>query len=120
MRFGQFLRGQRQTRHLSLMQLADLTQTSSSYLSRIERDLRKPPSPAILRRLAEALGISYEQLMEHAGYLTTRLHEDAMPYGIKPDDWKEAVATLSDDDWADVWALIQNKVARRKQGHSSR
>ncbi|PSR24273.1 MAG: XRE family transcriptional regulator [Sulfobacillus thermosulfidooxidans] len=120
MQFGKFLREQRQAKHLSLVALAERTATSSSYLSRIERGLRNPPSPAVLRRLAQALDIPYEQLMERAGYLNTTLHEEPVFYGgINHQQWQEAVSTLSDEDWTDVWALIQNKVARRKQGHSS-
>ncbi len=118
MRFGQFLREQRQARNLSLVQLARLSQTSASYLSRVERSLRNPPGPAILLRLAEALGTDYQKLMENAGYLDGHLREDTVPYGIPTRDWKDAVAILTEDDWADIWALVQNKVARRKQGHS--
>ncbi|AUW94225.1 MAG: transcriptional regulator [Sulfobacillus thermosulfidooxidans] len=119
MRFGHFLRSRRQACHLSLVELARLSRTSPSYLSRVERGLREPPRPAILGRLADALDLPYEQLMQQAGYLTPHLQEESAPYGIQPDEWAEALATLSEDDWADVRALIQNKVARRKQGHSS-
>ncbi len=120
MQFGKFLRKQRKDKQLSLIDLAKRTATSSSYLSRIERGLRNPPSPAVLRRLAQALDVSYEQLMEQAGYLNNTLREDPVWYGgINHQQWQEAVSTLSDEDWTDVWALIQNKVARRKQGHSS-
>ncbi len=118
MQFGQFLREQRQAKHLSLIVLAERTATSSSYLSRIERGLRNPPSPAVLRRLAQALEIPYEQLMTQAGYLNTTLHEEPISYGgINHQQWQEAMSALSEEDWTDIWALIQNKVARRKQGH---
>jgi transcriptional regulator with XRE-family HTH domain len=120
LQFGQFLRQQRQAKRLSLVVLAKRTATSSSYLSRIERGLRNPPSPAVLRRLAQALDISYEQLMAHAGYLNNTLHEEPLSYGgINRQQWQEAISALSEEDWTDIWALIQNKVARRKQGHSS-
>jgi transcriptional regulator with XRE-family HTH domain len=65
---GEFIRNQRSITRLSLRQLANLAHISNPYLSQIERGVHEP-SAAILRRLAEALGISPEKLFEHAGFL---------------------------------------------------
>ena len=63
--FGRYLRTQRQLAQLSLRQLAELTRVSNPYLSQIERGLHQP-SVAVIRSLAEALGLSTEQLLAQA------------------------------------------------------
>ena len=42
---------------------------SNAYLSQLENQKIKKPSPIVLRRLAEVYGAPYETLMEKAGYL---------------------------------------------------
>jgi len=63
--FGQYLRSQRQLARLSLRQLAEITRVSNPYLSQIERGLHQP-SVTIIKTLAEALGVSPEDLLAHA------------------------------------------------------
>jgi transcriptional regulator with XRE-family HTH domain len=63
--FGSYLRSQRQLARLSLRQLAELTRVSNPYLSQIERGLHQP-SVAVIRALAEALGLSVEQVLAQA------------------------------------------------------
>jgi transcriptional regulator with XRE-family HTH domain len=63
--FGQYLRSQRQMAQLSLRQLAELTRISNPYLSQIERGLHQP-SVTIIKTLADALGVSAEDLLAHA------------------------------------------------------
>jgi transcriptional regulator with XRE-family HTH domain len=45
-----------------LNQFADQVGVSPSWLSRIERDLTKNPSPEVLKRLAEGLGTQITQI----------------------------------------------------------
>ena len=54
---GESIRSLRETRSLSLKQLADATGLTQSFLSQVERDLTSP-SVASLRKIAEALGTS--------------------------------------------------------------
>ena len=63
--FGSYLRAQRQLAQMSLRQLAELTRISNPYLSQIERGLHQP-SVSIIRALAEALGLSVEDLLAQA------------------------------------------------------
>jgi len=67
-KFGQYLRRLRKKKNLSLRQLSDLTGISDSYLSLIEKGKRGVPRPEYLRRLAEALGVSYDDMLAKAGY----------------------------------------------------
>ncbi|OBZ16354.1 transcriptional regulator [Bacillus sp. FJAT-27264] len=67
--FGRFLKELREQRGLTINQLASAAGVSGSQISRIENGLRGIPKPATLRKIAEATGCSYEELMERAGYL---------------------------------------------------
>jgi transcriptional regulator with XRE-family HTH domain len=65
---GAFIRRQRQQANLSLRQLADRTKLSNPYLSQIERGLHEP-SVRVIRLISEALNVSAETLLAHAGLL---------------------------------------------------
>jgi transcriptional regulator with XRE-family HTH domain len=67
--FGEFLKQLRERNSLTINQLAALAGISGSQISRIENGVRGVPKPATLRKIAEATDVSYEELMEHAGYL---------------------------------------------------
>lgn len=70
--FGKHLKAARENKKMTLEVLGTKVNLSKSYLSHIENGRREPPSPEILRKLAEALGISYEELMIKAGYWNYR------------------------------------------------
>jgi transcriptional regulator with XRE-family HTH domain len=65
---GAFIRSQRELANLSLRQMATLADISNPYLSQIERGLHEP-SVHVLRSIAQALNLSAETLLEHAGLL---------------------------------------------------
>ena len=65
---GAFIRGQRQLAHLSLRQMAELTDLSNAYLSQIERGLHQP-SVRVLKAVAIALDVPPETLLARAGLL---------------------------------------------------
>lgn len=67
--FGDYLRRLREQKGLSIQQLAAHAGISGAQISRIENGIRGVPKPATLRKISEAVGIGYEELMEHAGYL---------------------------------------------------
>lgn len=68
---GQFLASIRNDRKLTLRQVEEATskQVSNAYLSQIENDKIRKPSPNILHTLAQLYGISFERLMVMAGYV---------------------------------------------------
>ena len=61
---AQELHAARRKRQLSLEQLAELSGVSRSMISKIERS-EAVPSTTVLARLAEALGLTFSQLMSH-------------------------------------------------------
>jgi transcriptional regulator with XRE-family HTH domain len=67
---GAFIRAQRQLADLSLREMAALTRISNAYLSQVERGLHQP-SLTVLRAIADALGLTTEQLLAKAGWTQT-------------------------------------------------
>jgi transcriptional regulator with XRE-family HTH domain len=65
---GAFIRAQRQLADLSLREMAALTRISNAYLSQVERGLHQP-SLTVLRAIADALGLTTEQLLAKAGWV---------------------------------------------------
>lgn len=71
--FGDFLRAQRRLAQLSLRDLADRTNVSNPYLSQLERGLHEP-SMRVVKAIADALNLSAETLLVHAGLLDDDAH----------------------------------------------
>ena len=81
-------------------------QVSNAYLSQIENDKIRKPSPNVLHSLAETYAISFENLMDKAGYLmslTNRPDEDPRgrgrlaafaEYNLTPDEESELLQYL--------------------------
>ena len=69
---GQYLSGIRTGLGLSLREVEEKTnkEVSNAYLSQIENNKIKQPSPNILNTLAELYEIDFANLMELAGYVT--------------------------------------------------
>lgn len=67
--FGERLKELREQRSLSVNQLAIYAGVSAAAISRIENGHRGVPKPATIRKLADALKMPYEQLMDIAGYM---------------------------------------------------
>ena len=65
---GAFIRVQRRLADMSLREMAALTSISNAYLSQIERGLHQP-SLRVLRSIAQALGLSPEELLRRANFL---------------------------------------------------
>ena len=65
---GAVLRQARDVRALSAVDAARAASISGAYLSKLENDAVKRPSPPVLLQLAEALRLPYADLMRLAGY----------------------------------------------------
>lgn len=68
---GEFLANVRTMKQLTLRAVEEATNhdISNAYLSQLEHGGIKKPSPNILHQLAAVYGISYELLMDKAGYI---------------------------------------------------
>jgi transcriptional regulator with XRE-family HTH domain len=74
---GGFIRAQRQLANLSLREMASMTSVSNAYLSQVERGLHQP-SLTVLRAIADALGLTTDQLLAKAGW-TRAVGDDLSP-----------------------------------------
>lgn len=66
---GEILRQARGTRGLSLDAASRAAKISQGYLHKLEAGRVENPSPRVLQRLSEVLGVPYRRLMELADYL---------------------------------------------------
>ena len=66
---GAYVKKRRIEQGLSIRKLAELANISHTEVKRIEDGLRKQTSPQVLRSIASALEVPYENLMLAAGYL---------------------------------------------------
>jgi transcriptional regulator with XRE-family HTH domain len=66
--FGEMLRRAREVREMSAVDAARAAGISAAYLSKLESDAVKKPSPHVLHQLSEALAVPYAELMRLSGY----------------------------------------------------
>jgi len=66
---GLALRHAREVRELSGIDASRAAGISAAYLSKLENDAVKKPSPHVLHQLSEALAIPYAELMRLSGYI---------------------------------------------------
>lgn len=88
---GKHLEAIRKDRKLTQRQVEEATnkEVSNAYLSQIENDQIKQPSPHVLHTLAELYKSSYEHLMELAGYVVSSGDRE-------PDERHGRLATFSE------------------------
>lgn len=65
---GGVLRQAREVRELTAVDAARAADISPAYLSKLENDAVKKPSPHVLHQLSVALAIPYAELMRLSGY----------------------------------------------------
>jgi len=70
MNISEYLKKLREDKGCSINQLALYSGVSAAHISRIERGLREA-SPDILEKLSKSLGVSHEELMVKAGYISS-------------------------------------------------
>lgn len=68
-KFGPYLRSLRKQKALTLKQVEKAARVSNSFLSQVERGLRRPPRPDILNRLAAVYDVPVQELFYVAGYI---------------------------------------------------
>jgi transcriptional regulator with XRE-family HTH domain len=65
-----YIKAKRLERNLSQRQLAELSGVSNTEIWQIENGRRQKVQPYILRSIAPHLGVSYEELLKIAGYIS--------------------------------------------------
>lgn len=115
--FGAYLRGLRKDRNLTLKELKGLTGISHSYLSQVETGVRGTPSPEYLRLLYKPLDVTYEELMEKAGYSREKEEEleqaliEFKGYDLGLDKKiKDVFNNLTNDETVDFYQFLKDEV----------
>lgn len=116
---GAHLAAVRKDRGYSLRQVEELTKkaVSNAYLSQVESGKIQQPSPNILHALSSAYKISYEQLMEMAGYIAAGKRRAASA-PARPSTLAEL--NLSEDEEKELLEYLQfRRSLKAKAGKSS-
>jgi transcriptional regulator with XRE-family HTH domain len=66
---GKYIAGRRMAKKLSIRKLAELAHISHTEIYRIENGERKHPSPLVLKAIAIALDLCYQDILKAAGYV---------------------------------------------------
>jgi transcriptional regulator with XRE-family HTH domain len=84
---------------------------SPAYLSRLESDAVKKPSPHVLHQLSEALGVPYAELMRLSGY---RLPGQPDQHATRTTVSAALFADLTDDERDELLEYLAWYRARRR------
>jgi len=113
--FGAVVRQAREVRGLSGVDAARAAGISAAYLSKLESDAVKRPSPHVLLQLSEALSLPYAELMRLSGYLVPGEAES------KPGETVGAAlfADLTDDERDELLEYLAWYRARQRSGRGA-
>ena len=67
-----FIKEHREKSNIAKLKLSELSNVSTTEIRRLENGVRKNPSFPILKSIANALNVRYEDILEAAGYLDTK------------------------------------------------
>ena len=108
--FGIVLKQAREVRELSTVEAARAAAISPAYLSKLENDAVKRPSPHVLHQLSQALGLPYDELMRLCGYRVPGASEQESPGSVSA----SLFADLTDDERDELLEYLAWYRARRR------
>jgi transcriptional regulator with XRE-family HTH domain len=109
---GPILRRARAVRQLSAADAARAADISPAYLSKLENDAVKRPSPHVLNQLGRALGVPYAELMRLCGYPVPGEPEASPAVAVGA----SLFADLNDDEREELLEYLAWYRARRRAG----
>jgi transcriptional regulator with XRE-family HTH domain len=115
---GAVLRRARLVRGLSAVDAARSANISPAYLSKLENDAVKQPSPHVLHQLGVALRVPYAELMRLSGYILPGDSDEAGT--ASPDPAGAALfADLTDDERDELLEYLAWYRARKRAGRGA-
>jgi HTH-type transcriptional regulator, competence development regulator len=114
--FGAVLKQAREVRELSTIDAARAAAISPAYLSKLENDSVKRPSPHVLHQLSEALGVPYDDLMRLCGYRVPGDSEHEVPKSVSG----ALFADITDDERDELLEYLAWYRARRRTRRAAR
>lgn len=109
---GLVLRQAREVRELTVVEAARSAGISPAYLSKLEGDAVRKPSPPVLHQLSEALAVPYAELMRLSAY---PIPGDASSIG-DANLGSALFADLTDDEREELIEYLAWYRARRRSG----
>lgn len=82
-KLGAYLKQLRLDKNLTIRQLEKKSGVSNAYISQLENGKRGLPTPDVLKKLHEPLGVGYDELMEKAGYISAETRMELLPETIQ-------------------------------------
>lgn len=113
MTLGRLLKDARSASGMTLRDVEKLTRISNGYISLLESDAIKQPSPPHLHELAKAYSLDYGQLMELAGYVAPSQVPSAGSV-MSPDASSASFGDLTDSELREVDAFVRGLRASRR------
>ena len=116
---GATLKQAREVRELSAVDAARAAGISAAYLSKLENDAVKKPSPHVLHQLSEALAVPYAELMRLSGYRVPGEVEGLASQALGA----TLFADLTEDERDELleylaWYRARRRATRRTNGRS--
>ncbi|MEZ2661504.1 helix-turn-helix domain-containing protein [Aneurinibacillus aneurinilyticus] len=123
--FGQFLRNLRNKKDMTVNQLAMYSGVSAAAISRIENGKRGVPKPETIRKIAVALKVPYEELMEAAGYLPEENQSSSQKQSLLNDPelniaFYDGYDELSPEEQEAVKEIVKNTIETFKKMKAER
>ena len=112
---GNVLRQAREVRELTAFDAARAAGISAAYLSKLENDAVKKPSPPVLHQLSEALMVPYAELMRLSGYRVPGERDEGGGATVGA----ALFADLTDDERDELVEYLAWYRARRRLGRGS-
>lgn len=109
---GAVLKQARAVRELSAVEAARAAGISAAYLSKLENDAVKKPSPPVLHQLSLALAVPYSDLMRLSGYPVPGASSIAPLESVRA----ALFSDLTDDEQAELLEYLAWYRARRATG----
>nr|WP_054550352.1 helix-turn-helix transcriptional regulator [Lysinibacillus sphaericus] len=121
--FGSYIKKVRESKNMTLNQVALYAEISAAQLSRIETGKRGTPKPPTIEKIARALKVDYNELMEIAGYLEletskqTQLDKDEAEFQAFANDpelemWYKELPKSDEEELRKlrtIWEMIKNE-----------
>ena len=108
--FGIVLKQARQILRLSAVEVSRTAGISTAYLSKLENDSVKKPSPQILQQLSETLAVPYVDLMRLNGYLVPGVSDAGASSGVV----SALFGDLTDDERDELFEYLTWYRARQR------
>ena len=113
MSLGEYIAAKRKEKGWSQRDLATASNISNAEISRLESGKRKEPSPSVLKEIAKALGVPFEELLQAAGILDDYYIEKGREFVAARSD-QPIPDDLTEEELAEVKNFIDYILSKRK------